>query len=139
MSSRAPVLVWDDFRYFLAVVRAGSLNAAAADLGVDHSTVGRRIKDLEGRLGTRLLDRRGTGVTPTPQGLEAISDAERMEEAAQTIRRRLVGHDSRVAGEVSVNVPEGLGIHWVAPRLGPFQKANPDLQLNLRASNDHYL
>jgi len=139
MNYRVPVVVWDDFRYFLAVVRAGSLNAAAGELGVDHSTVGRRIRDLEGRLGTRLLDRRGNGLTPTPQGWEAVTDAERMEEAAQTIRRRLTGHDGRIAGQVSINVSEGLGIHWLVPRLLPFQRENPDLIINLRATNTSYL
>ena len=52
---------WDDLRYFLAVARAGSLSGAAKALGVNHSTVFRRVETLEDRLGVRLFDRHREG------------------------------------------------------------------------------
>jgi molybdate transport repressor ModE-like protein len=48
---------WDDIRYLLALVRRGSVRAAAADLQVNHTTVTRRIKRMERQLGSRLVQR----------------------------------------------------------------------------------
>ena len=56
---------WDDIRYFLAVMRGGSLSAAARALQVQHSTVARRIDALESALGIRLFDRLPRGWPPT--------------------------------------------------------------------------
>ena len=56
---------WNDFRYFLAIHRAGSLGAAGKALKVDQTTVGRRLTALEDELGTRLFDRR-TGLLRSP-------------------------------------------------------------------------
>ena len=52
---------WDDLRYFLGIARAGSLSGAAIALGVNHSTVFRRLQGFEARLGVRLFDRLATG------------------------------------------------------------------------------
>ncbi|MBY4854658.1 LysR family transcriptional regulator, partial [Burkholderia contaminans] len=60
---------WDDIRYFLAVMRGGSLSAAARALQVQHSTVARRIDALESALGIRLFDRLPRGWPPTDEGL----------------------------------------------------------------------
>ncbi|MCG5244328.1 LysR family transcriptional regulator, partial [Azospirillum doebereinerae] len=59
---------WDDLRVFLALARSGSLSATARDLGVDHSTVARRVAALEAALGVRLFDRLPRGYAPTAEG-----------------------------------------------------------------------
>src|SRR5258705_10579830 len=66
---------WDDVRYFLAVARGGSIRAAAARLGVNHSTVLRRIAQLEERLGALMLEKLPPGYRLTPPGEEALEFA----------------------------------------------------------------
>jgi uncharacterized protein (TIGR00369 family) len=74
------MLSWDDFRYVKAIADRGSLNGAAAALEVNHSTVFRRLAQIEHRLGTRLFKRNRSGYTLTAQGNEMVRLAERMEQ-----------------------------------------------------------
>jgi len=87
----AHVLNWDDFRYFLAIARAGTLAGAARDLTVEHTTVGRRLTALEQALGTRLFTRGPDGFIPTRAGREILPLAEEMAERAEGIVRRVSG------------------------------------------------
>lgn len=73
------VLTWDDLKYVLALSRHGTATAAARTLGVNGTTVTRRIVALEEHLGTRLFDRRAHGTVPTVAGEAAIAAAARME------------------------------------------------------------
>ena len=70
---------WDDLKIVLAVGRRLTLAAAGRDLGVDPTTVGRRIVAIEEELGTRLFDRTGAGYAATHTGAIAIAHAEEME------------------------------------------------------------
>src|ERR1700760_5181497 len=70
---------WDDFRFVLAIVRGGSVSAAAKQLAVDHATVIRRVDRLEHHLSAKLLDRRKTGYLLTEAGLRRADSAEAME------------------------------------------------------------
>ena len=64
------MIVWDDVRYFLAVARGGSVRAAAGHLGVNHSTVLRRIAQLEERLGAHMFEKLPSGYRLTVAGDE---------------------------------------------------------------------
>ena len=66
---------WDDLKFVLAVARAGGLSGAARKLGVNHSTVSRRLSALEAALGTRLFERLPGGLVPTAAGTEAVEAA----------------------------------------------------------------
>ena len=79
---------WNFVRDFLAVARAGSLNRAAQKLGVNASTVGRRIETLERTLAVSLFQRSQTGYMLTDEGKDLISRAERFEEAGIAFERR---------------------------------------------------
>src|SRR6201746_1248574 len=70
---------WDDFRFLLAIVRGGSVSAAAKQLGVDHATVIRRVDRLERHLSAKLFDRRKTGYLLTEAGQRVADSAEGME------------------------------------------------------------
>src|SRR5579863_6599799 len=80
-----PMLDWDDLRFFLAVARHGSLSAAAKDLHVAQSTVGRRLASLEASLGVRLLNRTPEGYVPTLAGRDVREHAERLETEALSL------------------------------------------------------
>ena len=69
---------WDDVRYFLAVARGGSVRAAAEHLGVNHSTVLRRIAQLEERLGAQMFEKLPSGYRLTAAGEEVLELAHQM-------------------------------------------------------------
>ena len=66
---------WDSMQSFLAIARAGRLTVAAQRLGIDHTTLSRRIKELEGALQTRLFDRGVGGYVLTSQGERFLQSA----------------------------------------------------------------
>ena len=89
---------WDDFKYFLAVARGGSLTAAARALKTSAATVGRRVLALEARLGARLFDRGQTGYALTESGEAIRVKAEEIEEAVLSAEREAFGRDLRASG-----------------------------------------
>src|SRR6476646_6904282 len=100
---------WNDLRYFLAVVRHGSTLAAAKAMHTSQSTVHRRLRELEQRLGHSLVRRHPTGYRLTELGSLVVSHAERVEAAVLSFERQLAAVDERPAGVVRVTCPEALG------------------------------
>ena len=107
---------WDDIRYFLAVMRGGSLSAAARALQVQHSTVARRIDALESALGIRLFDRLPRGWPPTDEGLHLAEHAARIETDAHAFARAAQGA-AALDGVVRVSASPVFASHFLAPRL----------------------
>ncbi|MCB9699655.1 MAG: LysR family transcriptional regulator [Alphaproteobacteria bacterium] len=101
-------LRWDDLRTLLAVARRGTLAAASADLGVDASTVHRRLAALEQALGTRLFDRDPRGYRLTAVGESLLPRAVEVEEGVLALRRAATGHDGTARGPVRVSLPPTL-------------------------------
>jgi DNA-binding transcriptional LysR family regulator len=129
-----PRFDWDDLRAFLAMARAGRLTVAARQMGVDHSTLSRRIAALEHAIGVKLFDRRAVGFVLTPEGERLITEAEAME----TLAIRIGAYDSRktggLTGAVRVGTPEGFGTYFLGPRLGGITAAHPELAIELVAN-----
>ena len=108
---------WNDLRHFLAVARHGSTLAAAKALGVNQSTVHRRMCELERRLGRRLVERHPTGYRLTEVGEDLRPLAERMETAAQDFERRAASSDADLIGTVRVTCPETVGYRMMKTSL----------------------
>src|ERR1700751_3803651 len=85
---------WDDVRYFLAVARGGSVRAAAAHLRVNHSTVLRRVAQLEERLGAHMFEKLPSGYRLTAAGEEVLELAEQMEASSHQLETRGLGRDT---------------------------------------------
>jgi DNA-binding transcriptional LysR family regulator len=83
------MIEWDDVCFFLAVARGGSVRAAAEGLGVNHSTVLRRISQLEERLGASMFDKLPSGYRLTSAGEEVLEFAEQMEAASNRLETRV--------------------------------------------------
>ncbi len=94
---------WDDLRYVLAIHREKTLSAAAAVLGVTRTTVGRRLKEAEERLGVRLFDRSDEGFTPTAAGEEVAASAARVEDEILVTQGRVLGRDAELKGRLRVS------------------------------------
>ncbi len=129
---------WNDLRYFLAVAREGSLAGAARDLGVNHSTVFRRLKGLETRLGARLFERQPEGYVPTPAGELAVAHAERASDAIVELERALAGQDIRPSGEVRLTAPANIASAYLAPLIPEFRRLHPGIRLDIAVSDTDY-
>lgn len=122
---------WDHYRVFLAVARGGQLSAAARRLGVNHTTVARRLDALEAELGTALFERRPTGCVPTEAGERLIPVAERIEMATRSATTAISSGDAEASGTVRVGAPDGLGNSFLARELGRFAARHPGITVEL--------
>lgn len=127
---------WDSYRFFLAVVREGSISGAAETLAVNHTTVSRRISALETQLDVRLFDRRRTGFVPTSEGAQLIAAAEVLEAGAKRISRLSLAQDTRLEGALKVSAPLVLVHYVLAPLVSKFASRYPDIDISLFGSDD---
>ena len=127
---------WNNPRLVLAVVRAGSLTHAATALGVDHSTVFRRLNALEERLGVRLFERLpGGSYQPTAAGERMAAAAERMEDEALALDRDIAGRDHRLSGRLRVTSSETLAYSLLTGQIAAFREAHPGIVVELAIDN----
>lgn len=126
---------WDDARFFLAIHRTGSLTQAARTLGVNQSTVSRRLAALEHDLGARLFVRSADGYAASPAGERLIARAERMEEEATAMAREASGHAQSLRGTVRITAPDAFGPFYLVPLLGELQKKEPQIEIELVPEN----
>lgn len=124
---------WDDLQSFLAVARSGRLTLAARRMGVDHTTLGRRLQGLERALDTILFERHATGYSLTQAGERLLANAEAMEGMALSIMEDLGGNGASLTGAVRIGTPDGFGSFFLAPRIGRLGEMHPDLEIQLVA------
>lgn len=122
---------WNGVRYFLAVARSGSTLAAARELGVNQTTVARRLSALEASVGLRLFDRRRAGCMITEAGAELLAAAERVEAEALAFGHQAGAARRRVAGVIRVTTNEGFANIIMVPALGAFRREHPDIRIDL--------
>lgn len=125
---------WNDLRHFLAIARAGTLAGAARELGVEHTTVGRRLAALESALGVRLFTRGPTGLALTESGADILRSVEAIAEHVAGIERRVAGVDARVAGTVRLTIPES-GNSYFLQQLPALRERHPELMIEILSDN----
>src|SRR3954463_6493310 len=121
---------WDDLRYLMEAAHRGSLSAGARALGVDHATIGRRIRRLEKNLGRAVIDRQRPGLALTAFGEAALAEAERMRDAAATIAR-LAEARPKLAGPVRITTTGMFATTYLTPILAAFRKQQPLIEIEL--------
>lgn len=127
----------EDLRYFLAVSRAGTFSAAARTLGVDQSTVSRRVGAFEATLGKRLFERGPRAVTLTPLGEDLVPSATAAEAALLAFADAAAARDAGPAGRVRVALTEGMAQHAIVPHVLPdLLRDNPGLAVDLVTGED---
>src|SRR5579863_5330753 len=127
---------WDDVRYFLAVARGGSVRAAAAQLGVNHSTVLRRIAQLEEHLGAHMFEKLPSGYRLTAAGEEVLELADRMEASSHLLETRGFGRDQSVRGLLRVTLAPTLATHLLMPDFADFARLHPDIEIEILSSGE---
>jgi len=126
---------WDDLRIFLAVSRTGSVSAAARKLEVQHSTVSRRLQQLEERLGTRLVAKKRLGYELTAAGEELRRAAMNMEREALAVEGALDGYDGNLAGSLRVTAVSMMATTVLTPIFSRFSAAHPEVELQIVVCN----
>jgi len=127
-------LDWDDIRHFLEVVRCGSATQAAIRLGINHTTVYRRISALEGRLGKSLFERSSNGWVITPVGERIVAFAESMAEDANNIERQIIADTHELRGLLRVTVADHCADKLVMPAIRKFIQRYPEINLEIVAT-----
>lgn len=128
------VVDWDQVRVFLAVARAGQLAGAAARLGLDVSTVSRRIDRLEHELGVHLFDRTREGTVPTAAAEAMLPAAEDMERGLAQFAAAVDAVETTAEGVVRLTAPPGLADAFIAPLLARFHQRFPRVSVEIDAS-----
>lgn len=124
-------LDWGDLRYALAIGHGGSLAAAARRLGVNHTTVLRRLDALEQQLGARLFERLRSGYVPTEAGQLVLEQARRMADQADEIERRVLGRDREQTGQLRVTTAFVVMEHLLPGPLASFARQHPGIEVEV--------
>lgn len=122
---------WSDLKIFLAVARAGTLGAAARQLGQTQPTMGRRLRALEQAVGQTLFQRTRDGFVLTAEGEAVLAHAERIEEEAIAFERTLAGQGRALEGMLRVSASDWFGARVLTPVLAGFTRAHPGVTVEL--------
>ena len=126
---------WEHYRTLLAVIKEGSLSAAARLLGLTQPTVGRHIDALEEALGLALFTRSQGGLVPTESALALAPHAEAMASAAEALRRAATGEAEEDRGTVRITASEIIGTEVLPEMLTRFREKHPRISIELLISN----
>lgn len=127
---------WDDLRFFLAIAEQGSLSAASKILNVNHSTVFRRINQLEKSIGVRLFERLADGYQLTQAGEDMMQHVARMRNEVDALALQVAGKDFQPAGVVRITAPSSLAYYYISYYLECFCKKYPGISVELNVSNE---
>ena len=122
---------WDDYRFFAAVARAGSVRGAAIELQVNPSTVTRRLEALESRLGVMLFLRTNTGLQITAEGADVARQIDTLGGQLNQLDAQLQGLNQRLQGKIRLAVPDVLAVSFVLADLAQFCEQYDEIELEI--------
>ncbi len=124
-------LSWDEFRLVKAIADSRSLTGAAERLGLNHSTVFRRLAALENAIGARLFERSRSGYDTTAAGTEMVALATTMANSIVAFERRVAGRDTKPMGQLCITTTEAIGQHFLPGIVAQFRAQNPGVVIDL--------
>ena len=122
---------WNDIRILLAVARSGSTLAAARMLGMNQTTVSRRIQTLENALGLPLFDRDTRGYALTPNGKAMMEFADEMDRTAEKITNRAVALKRGNSGCIRISIPTDMHAFWLVPVITAYKQTHADITFQI--------
>ena len=126
-------LDWNDVHHFVTLVEQETLTAASEVLDVQHSTVSRRIMQLEASLGLRLFDRIGKRYLLTEDGERLYMQARELSKNI-AVFQRLAREQREAVTEVAISMPPVV-LRWLlSPHLSAFYAQHPSIRLLLQSS-----
>ncbi|MEH6521506.1 LysR family transcriptional regulator [Sulfitobacter sp.] len=129
-------IAWDDLRTVMMLVRHRSLAGAAEALGVNYTTVARRIRRAEDTLNKLLFERLPDGYRPTEAALVLAKHADQMETTEHSMMRQLQGAETELSGTLTITAPQLLIANFLSPVIDQFTKTHPRIELRILATND---
>lgn len=129
---------WDDVKFFLALSRSGSARAVAEEFAMSHSTISRRIDQLEKSLGSKLFNRNVSGYQMTEDGLALSHYAREAEEAMKGAEQLLMGKDTKLIGNLHLTTPDVIANKLLMPELANFSRDFPQINLNITVSSHRF-
>ena len=124
-------LNWDEFRLVKAIADSRSLVGAAETLGLNHSTVFRRLGAIEATLGAQLFERSRAGYEPTPAGEEMVALAASMSDSIIEFERHVAGRDVKPTGELRITTVDSVAVYLLGPILARFRSLYPGVHLDI--------
>lgn len=128
------VFDWDDVRVFVAVAAEGSTLAASRKLGMNQTTVSRRVQALEHALKLTLFERDTRGYALTPQGSALLDVAGQMAASAKNVELRAEHLARDMAGTIRISSPSMAMEHWGFPVLAKFRQHHPEIEFDIDTS-----
>jgi DNA-binding transcriptional LysR family regulator len=125
---------WRDLQTFLATAEAGSTLGASEALGLDQSTVSRRVTAFEKAIGQRLFERLPSGLVMTPAGERMLATARGVDSDIHALERQMIGEDPALHGDIRLTVPPLMLDAFVAPILQDFHRRHPEVHLEIDVS-----
>lgn len=127
---------WDDLRYCLALFRHKKLVSAGKSLKVDHTTVSRRVRELESALNTKLFEKTDLGFEATDSGKHLIFHAESIEGSMITLQEKIHGNNNVIKGLVRINAPDSFANYVLAPKLPALNQQHTRIDVELMTAHD---
>jgi len=131
------LLAWDDLRFVLKVAEEGTLSGAARALGVNHSTVLRRITAFEDEKGVKLFERRHSGYTLTPDSRHLIASLRAIEDRVDGVDRAIVTQGSELEGSVRITTSDSIAAARMTHHVASFQLHHPSVVAELNITNNY--
>lgn len=131
------VFDWSDLRLFLGVARRGSTLAAARELGVNQTTVARRLAALEQGLGVTLFERSPRGYALSAHGAALVSRAEAVEAATLSLRAEAARLARDLSGAIKVTATHPIMRHLVGPAIGAYRAVHPEVTFEILSAARH--
>ena len=122
---------WDNLRYVLMVANKGSVSAAARELGVNRSTVLRRINAFQADLNCRIFEQSGSGYALTPEAEKMIDAAREVENTLFNMQRQIAGRELKLEGELRVTTTDTFMVSLLTPHLASFHRKHPHIVVEI--------
>ena len=133
-TGKAPAIAPPDLGFFSALCSAGSLSAAARELGITTAAVSKHLSQMEARMGKQLLTRTTRRMHLTPEGELYLEHARRILSAIDDLTELMGDTEGTVSGLLRVNATLGFGRMHIAPLISSFARRHPGLDLQLQLS-----
>jgi DNA-binding transcriptional LysR family regulator len=128
-------LNWDNLRYVLIVANKGSIASAARELGVNRTTVLRRIESFQQTVGCRIFERIPSGYVLTLEAEKIIEAAQEIEGTLFNMQRKIAGGEFRLEGELRVTTTDTLLTALIGPHLASFHRRYPHITVTVGITN----
>ena len=126
---------WDNLRYVLMVAEKGSVAAASRELGVNRTTVLRRINTFQDNLNCLIFERSDSGYILTPEAEKMIDAAREVENTLFNMQRQIAARELRLEGELRVTTTDTLIVSVIGPYLASFHRKYPHIVVNIVMTN----